>query len=193
MLLQALPKQSHPATASLSSLHVQVPHVTEDAAVWLPPAPPHSDAQLSPSSCARCHRLGHSRRGIAAPDYGAEQTCSKKTLSFPQTGVDPGKVYLARKKYVKQQEKGTAQQPTKLPKFLLRQNKVSQFGVLCCGIRSQVKQLLLTGDLLHCLPITFTTSCLLSFQPALPFLPTAKTLRCRKTGNGWEQESHRDG
>lgn len=68
--------------------------------------------------------------------------------------MDPGKVYLARKKYVKRQEKGTAQPPTKLPKFLLRQNKVTQFGFLCWWIRLQVpiKQFLLTQDFLHSLP-----------------------------------------
>lgn len=74
------------------------------------------------------HRLGNSREGTAAPDNRAEQTSPEKTLSFPQTGVDPGKVYLARKKYVKRQEKGTAQPPTKLPNFLLRQNKVLTLG-----------------------------------------------------------------
>lgn len=77
---------------------------------------------------AMCHRLGNSREGTAASDYRPEQTSSEKTLSFPQTGVDPGKVYLARKKYVKRQEKGTAQPPTKLPNFLLRQNKVLTLG-----------------------------------------------------------------
>lgn len=50
----------------------------------------------------------------------------KKNLSFPQTGVDPGKVYLARRKFVKQQAKGTVQPPAKLPKFLLKENKVTR-------------------------------------------------------------------
>ncbi|NXD77696.1 S26A9 protein, partial [Halcyon senegalensis] len=57
-----------------------------------------------------------------SPLYFANSEIFREKI-IAKTGVDPGKVYLARKKYVKQQEKGTAQPPTKLPKFLLRQNK----------------------------------------------------------------------
>ncbi|NXA21856.1 S26A9 protein, partial [Ibidorhyncha struthersii] len=57
-----------------------------------------------------------------SPLYFANSEIFREKI-IAKTGVDPGKVYLARKKYVKWQEKGTAQPPTKLPKFLLRQNK----------------------------------------------------------------------
>lgn len=49
----------------------------------------------------------------------------------PQTGVDPGKVYLARKKYVKHQEKKAAsQKTTKLQKLFFRNKKVTHSGFL---------------------------------------------------------------
>uniref|UniRef100_A0A8C8BHG7 STAS domain-containing protein n=1 Tax=Otus sunia TaxID=257818 RepID=A0A8C8BHG7_9STRI len=57
-----------------------------------------------------------------SPLYFANSEIFREKI-IAKTGVDPGKVYLARRKYVKRQEKGTAQPPTKLPKFLLRQNK----------------------------------------------------------------------
>ncbi|NWR54122.1 S26A9 protein, partial [Bucorvus abyssinicus] len=57
-----------------------------------------------------------------SPLYFANSEIFREKV-IAKTGVDPGKVYLARKKYVKRQEKGTAQPLTKLPNFLLRQNK----------------------------------------------------------------------
>lgn len=41
-------------------------------------------------------------------------------------------------------------------------------------------------------PVTFTTTCTLSFPPTVPFLPVVKTFMCRTTGNGWKQEKCRD-
>uniref|UniRef100_A0A672V6H8 Solute carrier family 26 member 9 n=1 Tax=Strigops habroptila TaxID=2489341 RepID=A0A672V6H8_STRHB len=57
-----------------------------------------------------------------SPLYFANSEIFREKI-IAKTGVDPGKVYLARKKYVKRQEKGTAQPPPNLPKLLLRQNK----------------------------------------------------------------------
>ncbi|NWU29550.1 S26A9 protein, partial [Dyaphorophyia castanea] len=57
-----------------------------------------------------------------SPLYFANSEIFREKI-IAKTGVDPGKVYLARRKFVKQQAKGTAQVPAKLPKFLLRENK----------------------------------------------------------------------
>lgn len=119
----------------------------------------------------------------------------KTNLSFPQTGVDPGKVYLARRKFVKRQAKGTAQAPAKLPKFLLRENKVTQLQssqqgprVHECDPNSPSNS---SWDFLHSFPGHIS-----HLSP--PFLPTfisipPQTLRCRRTGSGWEQEGWRGG
>lgn len=84
----------------------------------MPSGSPHSSAQLVPQA-------GKCQEGTAAPDSW-NRLFKEKNLSLPQTGVDPGKVYLARRKFVKQQGKGTAQPPAKLLKFLLKENKVTQ-------------------------------------------------------------------
>ncbi|NXB22195.1 S26A9 protein, partial [Rhagologus leucostigma] len=57
-----------------------------------------------------------------SPLYFANSEIFREKI-IAKTGVDPGKVYLARRKFVKRQAKGTAQAPAKLPKFLLRENK----------------------------------------------------------------------
>ncbi|NWJ11057.1 S26A9 protein, partial [Crypturellus undulatus] len=57
-----------------------------------------------------------------SPLYFANSEIFREKI-IAKTGVDPSKVYLARKKFVKRQKKGTPQPPTNLPKLLLRQNK----------------------------------------------------------------------
>uniref|UniRef100_A0A8C8SDQ4 Solute carrier family 26 member 9 n=1 Tax=Pelusios castaneus TaxID=367368 RepID=A0A8C8SDQ4_9SAUR len=58
-----------------------------------------------------------------SPLYFANSEIFREKV-IAKTGVDPSKVYLARKKYVKHQEKkAAAQKPTKLPKFFFKNNK----------------------------------------------------------------------
>ncbi|NXP67771.1 S26A9 protein, partial [Chloropsis cyanopogon] len=57
-----------------------------------------------------------------SPLYFANSEIFREKI-IAKTGVDPGKVYLARRKFVKRQGKGTAQPPAKLPKFLLKESK----------------------------------------------------------------------
>uniref|UniRef100_A0A8D2MX51 STAS domain-containing protein n=1 Tax=Zonotrichia albicollis TaxID=44394 RepID=A0A8D2MX51_ZONAL len=57
-----------------------------------------------------------------SPLYFANSEIFREKI-IAKTGVDPGKVYLARRKFVKRQGKSAAQAPAKLPKFLLKENK----------------------------------------------------------------------
>ncbi|NXT01102.1 S26A9 protein, partial [Jacana jacana] len=82
-----------------------------------------TDIYKNPKAYNKAHELnGIKIVTYCSPLYFANSEIFREKI-IAKTGVDPGKVYLARKKYVKRQEKGTAQPPTKLPKFLLRQNK----------------------------------------------------------------------
>ncbi|NXY72919.1 S26A9 protein, partial [Glareola pratincola] len=82
-----------------------------------------TDIYKNPKTYNKVHELnGIKIVTYCSPLYFANSEIFREKI-IAKTGVDPGKVYLARKKYVKRQEKGTAQPPTKLPKFLLRQNK----------------------------------------------------------------------
>lgn len=149
-------------------------------------------SQVSPCLCRfsefqemfGCHQdhpsaqLGNAREGAATPD--SWNRFLKKILFFPQTGVDPGKVYLARRKFVKRQAKGTAQPAAKLPKFLLKESKVTQ---------------LLSSQNHPCVPKSPSNSSsrygifctvFLASHPS-PFLPSylsipPQTLRCRAAG-----------
>ncbi|NWW93629.1 S26A9 protein, partial [Rhynochetos jubatus] len=82
-----------------------------------------TDIYKNPKAYNKVHELnGIKIVTYCSPLYFANSEIFREKI-IAKTGVDPGKVYLARKKYVKRQEKGTAQPPAKLPKFLLRQNK----------------------------------------------------------------------
>ncbi|NXP02253.1 S26A9 protein, partial [Thinocorus orbignyianus] len=82
-----------------------------------------TDIYKNPKAYSKVHELnGIKIVTYCSPLYFANSEIFREKI-IAKTGVDPGKVYLARKKYVKRQKKGTAQPPTKLPKFLLRQNK----------------------------------------------------------------------
>ncbi|NXS41850.1 S26A9 protein, partial [Balaeniceps rex] len=82
-----------------------------------------TDIYKNPKAYNKVHELnGIKIVTYCSPLYFANSEIFREKI-IAKTGVDPSKVYLARKKYVKRQEKGTAQPPTKLPKFLLRQNK----------------------------------------------------------------------
>ncbi|NXS69769.1 S26A9 protein, partial [Pandion haliaetus] len=82
-----------------------------------------TDIYKNPKAYNKVHELnGIKIVTYCSPLYFANSEIFREKI-IAKTGVDPGKVYLARKKYVKRQEKGTAQPPTKLPKFLLKQNK----------------------------------------------------------------------
>ncbi|NXD31460.1 S26A9 protein, partial [Spelaeornis formosus] len=73
-------------------------------------------AQREPTGCRDPKSLGRQR--VEMDDF------LKKNICLPQTGVDPGKVYLARRKFVKRQAKGKVQSPpAKLPKFLQKESK----------------------------------------------------------------------
>ncbi|XP_061869747.1 solute carrier family 26 member 9 isoform X3 [Colius striatus] len=82
-----------------------------------------TDIYKNPKSYNKVHELnGIKIVTYCSPLYFANSEIFREKI-IAKTGVDPGKVYLARKKYVKRQEKGTAPPPPKLPKFLLKQNK----------------------------------------------------------------------
>ncbi|KFQ36959.1 PREDICTED: solute carrier family 26 member 9 [Merops nubicus] len=82
-----------------------------------------TDLYKNPKAYSKVHELnGIKIVTYCSPLYFANSEIFREKI-IAKTGVDPGKVYLARKKYVKWQKKGTAQPPIKLPKFLLRQNK----------------------------------------------------------------------
>ncbi|NXG70339.1 S26A9 protein, partial [Baryphthengus martii] len=82
-----------------------------------------TDIYKNPKAYSKVHELnGIKIVTYCSPLYFANSEIFREKI-IAKTGVDPGKVYLARKKHVKRQEKGTAQPPTKLPKLFLRQNK----------------------------------------------------------------------
>ncbi|XP_061310866.1 solute carrier family 26 member 9 [Pezoporus flaviventris] len=82
-----------------------------------------TDIYKNPKAYNKVHELnGIKIVTYCSPLYFANSEIFREKI-IAKTGVDPGKVYLARKKYVKRQEKGTAQPPPNLPKLLLRQNK----------------------------------------------------------------------
>ncbi|NXX75891.1 S26A9 protein, partial [Urocolius indicus] len=82
-----------------------------------------TDIYKNPKSYNKVHELnGIKIVTYCSPLYFANSEIFREKI-IAKTGVDPGKVYLARKKYVKRQEKGTAPPPPKLPQFLLKQNK----------------------------------------------------------------------
>ncbi|XP_068015540.1 solute carrier family 26 member 9 [Melanerpes formicivorus] len=82
-----------------------------------------TDIYKNPKAYSKVHEInGIKIVTYCSPLYFANSEIFREKI-IAKTGVDPGKVYLARKKYAKRQEKGTAPAPPKLPKFLLRQNK----------------------------------------------------------------------
>ncbi|NWX30096.1 S26A9 protein, partial [Notiomystis cincta] len=82
-----------------------------------------TDIYKNPKSYNKVHEVnGIKIITYCSPLYFANSEIFREKI-IAKTGVDPGKVYLARRKFVKRQEKGTAQPPAKLPKFLLRENK----------------------------------------------------------------------
>ncbi|XP_064029622.1 solute carrier family 26 member 9 [Pogoniulus pusillus] len=83
-----------------------------------------TDIYKNPKAYSKAHEVnGIKIVTYCSPLYFANSEIFREKI-IAKTGVDPGKVFLARKKYVKQQEKGTAAAaPPKLPKLFLRQNK----------------------------------------------------------------------
>ncbi|XP_019402087.1 PREDICTED: solute carrier family 26 member 9 [Crocodylus porosus] len=82
-----------------------------------------TDIYKNPKAFNKVHELdGIKIVTYCSPLYFANSEIFREKV-IAKTGVDPGKVYLARKKYVKQQEKATVHQPTKLQKFLYKKNK----------------------------------------------------------------------
>ncbi|NXS83890.1 S26A9 protein, partial [Erpornis zantholeuca] len=82
-----------------------------------------TDIYKNPKTYNKVHEVnGIKIITYCSPLYFANSEIFREKI-IAKTGVDPGKVYLARRKFVKQQAKGTAQAPAKLPKFLLRENK----------------------------------------------------------------------
>ncbi|NXE42940.1 S26A9 protein, partial [Ptilorrhoa leucosticta] len=84
-----------------------------------------TDIYKNPKTYNKVHEVnGIKIITYCSPLYFANSEIFREKI-IAKTGVDPGKVYLARRKFVKRQAKGTAQPPAKLPKFLLRENKVT--------------------------------------------------------------------
>ncbi|NXB31630.1 S26A9 protein, partial [Eulacestoma nigropectus] len=82
-----------------------------------------TDIYKNPKTYNKVHEVnGIKIVTYCSPLYFANSEIFREKI-IAKTGVDPGKVYLARRKFVKRQAKGTAQPPAKLPKFLLRENK----------------------------------------------------------------------
>nr|XP_025967806.1 solute carrier family 26 member 9 [Dromaius novaehollandiae] len=82
-----------------------------------------TDIYKNPKAYNKVHELnGIKIVTYCSPLYFANSEIFREKI-IAKTGVDPSKVYLARKKFVKRQKKGTAQPPTNLTKFLLRENK----------------------------------------------------------------------
>ncbi|NXA06337.1 S26A9 protein, partial [Sapayoa aenigma] len=82
-----------------------------------------TDIYKNPKAYNKVHEVnGIKIVTYCSPLYFANSEIFREKI-IAKTGVDPGKVYLARKKYLKRQEKGTAQPTPKLPTFLLKQNK----------------------------------------------------------------------
>ncbi|NXH48019.1 S26A9 protein, partial [Dicaeum eximium] len=82
-----------------------------------------TDIYKNPKTYNKVHEVnGIKIVTYCSPLYFANSEIFREKI-IAKTGVDPGKVYLARRKFVKRQGKGTAQPPAKLPKFLLNENK----------------------------------------------------------------------
>ncbi|NXB74302.1 S26A9 protein, partial [Donacobius atricapilla] len=82
-----------------------------------------TDIYKNPKTYNKVHEVnGIKIITYCSPLYFANSEIFREKI-IAKTGVDPGKVYLARRKFVKQQAKGTAQPPAMLPKFLLKENK----------------------------------------------------------------------
>ncbi|NWT35541.1 S26A9 protein, partial [Cardinalis cardinalis] len=82
-----------------------------------------TDIYKNPKTYNKVHEVnGIKIITYCSPLYFANSEIFREKI-IAKTGVDPGKVYLARRKFVKQQGKSTAQPPAKLPKFLLKENK----------------------------------------------------------------------
>ncbi|XP_023802435.1 solute carrier family 26 member 9-like [Cyanistes caeruleus] len=82
-----------------------------------------TDIYKNPKTYNKVHEInGIKIVTYCSPLYFANSEIFREKI-IAKTGVDPGKVYLARRKFVKQQAKGTAQPPAKLPKFLLKESK----------------------------------------------------------------------
>ncbi|NXA39637.1 S26A9 protein, partial [Eudromia elegans] len=82
-----------------------------------------TDIYKNPKTYNKVHELnGIKIVTYCSPLYFANSEIFREKI-IAKTGVDPSKVYLARRKFVKRQKKGTAQAPPNLPKLLLRQNK----------------------------------------------------------------------
>ncbi|NXO92876.1 S26A9 protein, partial [Certhia brachydactyla] len=82
-----------------------------------------TDIYKNPKTYNKVHEVnGIKIITYCSPLYFANSEIFREKI-IAKTGVDPGKVYLARRKFVKQQAKGTAQPPAKLPKFLLKESK----------------------------------------------------------------------
>ncbi|NXB03232.1 S26A9 protein, partial [Cnemophilus loriae] len=82
-----------------------------------------TDIYKNPKTYNKVHEVnGIKIVTYCSPLYFANSEIFREKI-IAKTGVDPGKVYLARRKFVKRQAKGTAQPPAKLPKFLLKENK----------------------------------------------------------------------
>ncbi|NWU39033.1 S26A9 protein, partial [Hylia prasina] len=82
-----------------------------------------TDIYKNPKTYNKVHEVnGIKIITYCSPLYFANSEIFREKI-IAKTGVDPGKVYLARRKFVKQQAKGTVQPPAKLPKFLLKENK----------------------------------------------------------------------
>ncbi|NWY03275.1 S26A9 protein, partial [Nothoprocta ornata] len=82
-----------------------------------------TDIYKNPKAYNKVHELnGIKIVTYCSPLYFANSEIFREKI-IAKTGVDPSKVYLARKKFVKRQKKGMEPAPTNLPKLLLRQNK----------------------------------------------------------------------
>ncbi|XP_074384262.1 solute carrier family 26 member 9 [Zonotrichia albicollis] len=82
-----------------------------------------TDIYKNPKTYNKVHEVnGIKIITYCSPLYFANSEIFREKI-IAKTGVDPGKVYLARRKFVKRQGKSTAQAPAKLPKFLLKENK----------------------------------------------------------------------
>ncbi|XP_016159737.1 PREDICTED: solute carrier family 26 member 9 isoform X2 [Ficedula albicollis] len=85
-----------------------------------------TDIYKNPKTYNKVHEVnGIKIITYCSPLYFANSEIFREKI-IAKTGVDPGKVYLARRKFVKRQAKGTADPPAKLPKFLLKESKELQ-------------------------------------------------------------------
>ncbi|NWS90715.1 S26A9 protein, partial [Toxostoma redivivum] len=82
-----------------------------------------TDIYKNPKTYNKVHEInGIKIITYCSPLYFANSEIFREKI-IAKTGVDPGKVYLARRKFVKRQAKGTAEPAAKLPKFLLKESK----------------------------------------------------------------------